>query len=153
MDHTSAIAELLCQCGFRRFILARSNVGHVRLVGHLAERRLDIVLDTGAASTVVDLDYCRTEGIAVWDTGQIGGGGVEGSNHHLHTLGDVRLTLDGLPIRSDGIYAMDLSNVNRKLMARGAERIHAILGADVLRNHQAVIDYAALALFLKEEPA
>jgi hypothetical protein len=29
----------------------------------------------------------------------------------------------------------------------------AVIGQDVLRYHQAVIDYATLALFLKEEPA
>lgn len=153
MDYTSAIAELLSQHGFHRFMMSRTKVGHLRLVGHLDDRRIDIVLDTGAASTVVDLNYCQSEEIAVMDTGQIGGGGVEGRTHHLYTLSDVRLTLEGLPIHSDGIFAMDLSLVNQKLMGRGADRIHAILGADVLRYHQAVIDYATLALFLKEEPA
>lgn len=152
MDYASSIAELLSQHGFRRFMMSRSKVGHVRLVGHLDDRRIDIVLDTGAASTVVDLNYCQSEGIAVRDTGHLGGGGVEGRTHPLYTLGDVRLTLEGLPIRSDGVFAMDLSHVNQKLMGRGAERMHAILGADVLRHHQAVIDYATLSLFLKEEP-
>jgi hypothetical protein len=111
------------------------------------------VLDTGAASTVVDLNYCQSEGIAARDTGHIGGGGIEGRTHHLYQLDAVRLTLDGLPLRSDGVFVMDLSHVNQKLTGRGAAPIHAILGADVLRYHQAVIDYATLSLFLKEEPA
>lgn len=151
MDYTSSMAALLSQHGFRRFEMSRSKVGHLRLFGQLDDRRIDIVLDTGAASTVVDLNYCQSEGIAVNDTGQAGGGGVDGRTHNLYKLRDVRLTLEGLPIRSDGIFVMDLSHVNEKLMARGAGRIHAVLGADVLRNHKAVIDYATLALFLKEE--
>ena len=56
-------------------------------------------------------------------------------------------------MRSDRIFAIDMTYTNQKLMMRGVEPIRAVIGQDVLRYHQAVIDYAALALFLKEEPA
>jgi hypothetical protein len=46
-----------------------------------------------------------------------------------------------------------MSSTNERLTMRGADRIRAVLGPDVLRYHQAVIDYATLTLFLKEEPA
>lgn len=152
MDYTSAIAELLSRHGFRRFKMSRTKVGHLQLVGHLDGRRIDIVVDTGAAKTIVDLSYCRSEGIAVSDTGQpaAGAGGITVSGY---TLGDVRLTLEGLPVRSDGLFAIDLTNTNQKLVMKGADPIRAVIGQDVLRYHQAVIDYATLALFLKEEPA
>jgi hypothetical protein len=155
MDHTSAIAELLSRHGFRRFMMSRTRVGHLQLVGNLGGRRIDIVLDTGAAKTIVDLSYCRSEGIAVTDTGQPGAGAVGAGDVSVsvYTLGDVRLTLDGMPVRSDGIFAIDMTYTNKKLTMKGAEPIRAVLGQDVLRYHQAVIDYAALALFLKEEPA
>ncbi len=35
----------------------------------------------------------------------------------------------------------------------GGDPIRAVIGQHVLRYHQAVIDYAGLAPFLKEEPA
>jgi hypothetical protein len=151
MDNKSSLAELLAQSGFRRFVMSRTKVGHLQLAGELDGRHIDhMVLDTGAANTIFDLNYCRSEGISVIDTKQLGGGGVNGKTHHLFTLGNARLALDGMIIRSDGILAMDLSHTNEKLLARGSDRINAILGQDVLRNHQAVIDYAMLALFLKE---
>jgi hypothetical protein len=154
MDYTSAIAELLSQHGFRRFMMSRTKVGHLQLVGHLDGRQIDIVLDTGAARTIVDLSYCRSEGIAVSDTGQPGAGAVGAGNVTVcvYTLGDLRLTLEGLPVRSDDIVAIDMTYTNQKLMMKGAAPLRAVLGQDVLRYHQAVIDYAALALFLKEEP-
>jgi hypothetical protein len=153
MDYTSAIAELLSRHGFRRFMISRTQVGHLKLVGHLDGRPIDIVLDTGAAKTIVDLSYCRSEGIAVSDTGQLGAGAVGTEGYvSVYTLGDVRLTLEGLPVRSDGIFAIDMTHTNQKLMRRGADPIRAVLGQDVLRYHEAVIDYATLALFLKEEP-
>jgi hypothetical protein len=156
MDYASAIAELLSRHGFRRFMMSRTGVGHLLLVGHLDDRPIDIVLDTGAGKTFVELSYCRSEGISVSDTGQpgapaAGAGGSTVSN--IYTLGDVRLTLEGMPVRSDGIFAIDMTHTNQKLMIKGIDPIRAVIGQDVLRYHQAVIDYATLALFLKEEPA
>ena len=81
------------------------------------------------------------------DTGQPGHGG------NVYTLGAVRLTVEGLPVRSDGIFAIDMTSTNQRLMMKGVDPIRAVIGQDVLRYHQAIIDYATLALFLKEEPA
>jgi hypothetical protein len=147
MDYTSAMADLLSGHGFRRFMMSRTEVGHLKLIGRIDGRPIDIVLDTGASKTLVELTYCRAEGIAVTDTGLPGHGG------NVFTLGDVQLTLDGLPVRTDGIFSIDMSITNERLVAKGFDPIRAVIGQDVLRYHQAVIDYATLALFLKEEPA
>src|SRR4051794_39809461 len=109
MDYTSAIAELLYCHGFRRFMMSRTGVGHLLLAGHLDDRPIDIVLDTGAGKTFVELSYCRSEGIAVRDTGPPAApaaGAATSTVSNVHMLGDVRLTLEGLPVRSDGIFAI-----------------------------------------------
>lgn len=152
MNRSLSLAELLTRRGFRRCMMSRTKVGHMQLVGELDGRQIKhIVLDTGAANTVFDLTYCRSEGIPLIDTNQLGGGGVNGKVHQLYTLGDARLTIDGMTIKANGLLAMDLSHTNDKLLAKGSDRINAILGQDVLRNHDAVIDYATLTLFLKED--
>ena len=154
MDYTSEIAELLSRHGFRRFAMSRSKVGHLQVVGHLDGRPLDIVVDTGASKTFLELGYCRSEGIAVSDTGDPGApaAGSAGTAANVHMVGDVQLTLEGVPVRSDGIFAIDMTATNQRLLMKGAEPIRAVIGQDVLRYHQAVIDYAALALFLREMP-
>lgn len=146
------MAELLARHGFRRVMMSRTKVGHLQLAGHLDGRRIDIVLDTGAAKTIVDLGYCRSEGIAVSDTGLPGAGavGAASATVPVYTLGDVQLTLEGMPVRSDGIFAIDMTHTNQKLAMKGAEPIRAVMGQDVLRYHEAVIDYASLAVFLKD---
>jgi len=108
MDHTRALAELFSQHGFQRHTLVRNQVGHLQLVGSLHNAPVDILLDTGAASTVVDLSYCRTKGIPTRDTGKLGGG-AWGITLAIHALDGATLSLDGHPLRSDGIYAVDLS--------------------------------------------
>jgi hypothetical protein len=147
VDHTTALADLLSQHGFYRHPLVRNQVGHLQLVGSLDNAPVDILLDTGAASTVVDLSYCRAKGIPIRDTGKLGGG-AGGITLAIHALDGATLSLDGHPLRSDGIYALDLTHVNEGLVAKGASRVHGVLGADVLAYHQAVIDYATMSLFL-----
>jgi len=152
MDHTKALADLLSQHGFHRHPLVRNQVGHLQLVGLLDDAPVDILLDTGAASTVVDLSYCRAKGIPTRDTGKLGGG-AGGITLAIHALDGATLSLDGHPLRSDGIYAVDLTHGNEGLVTKGASRVHGVLGADVLTYHQAVIDYATMALFLHHPKA
>ncbi len=158
MNYTSEIAELLSRHGFRRFMMTRTQVGHLSLVGEIDGKKMDIVIDTGAGKTFVELNHCRSEGIPTIDTGDPGAPAarqpVGAPTVNVHMLSsDAKLTLDGLLVRTDGIHAIDMSGTNQRLIQRGAEPIRAVIGQDVLRYHQAVIDYASLALFLKEEPA
>jgi predicted aspartyl protease len=55
MDHTVALAELLSRHDFHRHAVLRNQVGHLQLIGQLQGRPIDILVDTGAASTVVDV--------------------------------------------------------------------------------------------------
>ena len=82
------------------------------------------------------------------DTGRLGGG-AGGGNLGIHALDKASLSIDGLPLKSDGIYALDLSHVNEGLTSRGAGRVDAVLGVDVLRYQDAVIDYATMSLFFR----
>ena len=148
MDHTTVLAELVSRHGFRRHALVRNQVGHLQLVGLLRNASVDILLDTGAASTVVDLSYCLAKGIPTRDTGELGGG-AGGITLPIHALDDVTLSLDGHPLRSDGIYAVDFTHVNKGLVTKGASRVQGVLGADVLTYHQAVIDFTTMSLFLR----
>jgi hypothetical protein len=150
MDHIAALGELLKAHGFRRYALTKNRVGHFQLVGHLAGRAIDILVDTGAASTVVDLNYCQQQGIPVQDTGRVGGG-AGGVHLSIYALGEVSLSLDGVPLRSDGIFAVDMTHVNQGLAMKGADPVHAVLGADILTHHKAVIDYATHSLYLKHK--
>jgi hypothetical protein len=46
-----------------------------------------------------------------------------------------------------------MTATNERLAMRGVDPIRAVIGQDVLRHHEAMIDYATLALFIKEVPA
>jgi len=152
MRHTTALADLLSQHGFRRHQLVRNRVGHLQLVGSLQDVPVDILVDTGAANTVVDISYCRAKGIATRDTGKLGGG-AGGMALAIHAVDGAKLSLDGFPVRSDRLFALDLTHVNEGLVKKGAGRVQCVLGADILIYHEAVIDYATMSLFLCDPKA
>jgi hypothetical protein len=150
LPHTVALADLLTSHGFTRHPMLRNKVGHLQLPGTLAGRAIDLIVDTGAAKTVVDLAYCQAQGLALRDTG-LKGGGAGGSTMPIYALGDTPLTIDGAKIAAKGIFAIDMSHVNHGLTSRGAPAVHAVLGADILLQHHAVIDYSTISLFLQHE--
>ena len=141
------LADCLAALGFERHALMRSGLGHFHVAGTLSGEVVEVLVDTGAASTVVDLDYCRTRGLPLEETG-LHGGGAGGVDLPIFRLTGATLELSGTPLRADALYALDLTHVNRGLTQRGGSKVQAILGADVLLHHHAVIDYAASALYL-----
>lgn len=147
MEPASTLADCLAGLGFQAHTLTRNALGHFQIAGELAGDRVDLLVDTGAASTVVDLGYCRTRGLPLQDTGGRGGG-AGGADLPIFRLPDLDLALGGTSLRANGIYALDLTHVNGALVKKGAAGVHAILGADVLTGHRAVIDYAGGTLYL-----
>jgi hypothetical protein len=150
IDRPPAIAlrEFLRSDGFTCHPMIRNQVGHLQLTGLLVGQQVEMIVDTGAASTVVDLAYCQAQGLALRDTG-LKGGGAGGTTLAIHALENAALTIDGATLRSNRLVAIDLSHVNHSLRAKGAAPIQAVLGADILLHHQAVIDYATGSLYLK----
>jgi len=47
------------------------------------------------------------------------------------------------------LVVFDLSHVNQALTDHKADKIHGIIGADVLKKGKAVIDYKTKSLYLK----
>ena len=146
--HAAELSSLLAHHGFTRHSLVRNKTGHLQTAGSLNGQPIAMLVDTGASTTVMDLGYCRNRGIPLNNTARMGGG-AGGMSLALYTLDGATLEIDGHPIPSADIYVMDMSHVNQGLTAKGADPIQAVIGADILRRHHAVIDYAELALFLK----
>jgi predicted aspartyl protease len=135
--------------GYRRIPLQRNGVGHFEAAGSLASRSIRVLVDTGAASTVVSLSLARELGLNVASLGRMGGG-AGGVQLEIFKLHDTALELDGLKPRPVALYAMDLSHVNAALVLKGAAPVEAILGVDVFDRQKAVIDYDSSSLFLKD---
>lgn len=147
-----SLSAFLQSDGYRQIPLTRNAVGHFETDGKLAGRAVRVLIDTGAASTVVSLALARELSLELTPEGKTGGG-AGGTQLEIFKLANVILTLDNAVPRPKGLYAMDLSHVNAALALKQAQPIEVILGGDVFERQAAVIDYGTSSLFLKDAEA
>ena len=142
------LAEFLSENGYTRVPLTRSGLGHFHAEGSLDGRALSVLLDTGAMSTVFSLAIARGMGLAL-DKLDVQGGGAGAARLDVYRIAEATFRLGRLRPRTAALLAMDLTHVNQAAALRGSGPIDAVLGADVLEAHSAVIDYGSSSLYLK----
>lgn len=136
--------------GLRPIRLRPSAAGHFHLSGMIGDKPVEILIDTGASSTVVDRAWAESSGLALKSLGRQGAG-VGSATVEVAALDERRLTLGDLPINTT-LVALDLSNVKAGLARLNVAPPQVVLGVDVLRRHHAVIDYATSTLWLDPTP-
>lgn len=147
-----SLIEFLKSQGYCRVPLARNGVGHFETGGALAGRAVRVLIDTGAASTVVSLSLAQELGLKLTSLGKRGGG-AGGAQLEIFQLEGTPLKLDHAVPRPKALYAMDLGHVNAALALKGATPVDVILGVDVFEKQVAVIDYGSSSLFLRDAEA
>jgi hypothetical protein len=146
----SELADFLAARGYLRVPLTRSGVGHFHTAGTLNGRPVEVLVDTGAACTIVALSVVRELGLsAEWINGEAGGAG--GALDQF-MVGGADLRLGAFAPRVRGPVGLDFTHINAPLLAQGSAAVDVILGVDVFDAHAAVIDYPSLSLFLTEKP-
>lgn len=144
----SLLPEFLIQAGYQRVPLERSGVGHYHVPATLRGRAVSVLVDTGADCTLVNLALARELGLALTMLPEKGAG-AGNSAMDVYTVDDASLEFTGLAVRPNALLAMDLSQANEAMIARGLDPVEAIMGVDVLTQHAAVIDYGSQSMFLK----
>jgi hypothetical protein len=143
----SELTDFLTAHGYVRVPLRRSVVGHFHTDGTLNGRPVEVLVDTGAATTVVAMSVVQAVGLhSEWLNREAGGAG--GALDQYRVEGMV-LKLGSFVPRLAGPVGLDFEHVNAPLRANGSAEVDVILGADVFDAHAAVIDYATQSLFLK----
>lgn len=133
---------------YQRIPLSKSGLGHFHTPGSINGHPVVVLIDTGAASTVVDLHSARDLGLTA-NKLTMTGGGAGGANLEIYDLPNAVLMLGTVKPRPRALLAMDLAHVNQALALRGEHRVDVVLGADVLEEQEAIIDYGSSSLFLK----
>jgi hypothetical protein len=141
------LADFLTARGYVRVPLTRSGVGHFHTPGTLNGRAVELLVDTGAAATVVAMSVVRELGLRA-EFIDSGAGGAGGALEQFMVYG-AELRLGSLAPRLAGPAGIDFEHINASLRAHGSVEVDVILGVDVFDAHAAVIDYPSMSLFLK----
>lgn len=144
--------DLLKRNNYRPSALLRTIAGHFEMIVSINGIDTSFIVDTGAAKTVVDLSFARSQNLSVQEsTIQVCGLGV--SRMVLYRIRSATLRVGEFTLELPQLHAIDLRHVKQSLREKGVERpANGIIGADVLNHHKAIIDYASQLLYLQKQP-
>ncbi len=143
-----SLVEFLNQNGYVQIPLSRSGVGHFHTDGLLNDRQISVLIDTGASSTVFSFDLASQMNLPMAKL-QMFGGVAGAAQLEIHQIHEARFLIGDVTPKVRGLLTMDLSHVNQALALKGSSPVDAVLGADILEAHSAVIDYGSSSLYLK----
>ncbi|KAF2507683.1 clan AA aspartic protease [Flavobacterium zhairuonense] len=108
----------------------------------------DFILDTGASNSCVGFESIeRFELTAKKSKTKASGAGGTGMKTQISS--ENKLALGSWKNNDFSIVIFDLSHVNEALESHKAKPVHGIIGADVLLEGKAIIDYFNHYLYLK----
>lgn len=142
------LAAFLLACGFVAVPLQSNAVGHFEVSATVNGHAARLVLDTGASHTVVATSSAERFGLAAAPSAERARG-VGASDHATATTVVTELRLGQARLRDVAARTFDLGHVNRALEGRGGTPIDGVIGADLLRSVEAIIDYARATLYLR----
>ncbi len=106
------------------------------------------VLDTGASSTCIEVTFVSFFGLEIEKSTEKAFGVVTSDGVDTFTAKCNNFCIGNWQSNDLRIIALDLSHVNQSLATTGTPKIHGVLGADVLLQAKALIDYNHKKLYL-----
>ncbi len=143
-----SLVAFLSQKGYTQIPLSKNGVGHFQTEGSLNGRPISVLIDTGASSTVFSFSLAREMNLPMTKLSMFGGG-AGAAKLEIHQIQDARFVVGNIAPQIRALLAMDLTHVNQAGALKGLLPIDAVLGADALEAHAAVIDYGSSSLYLK----
>lgn len=142
------LATFLLGRGFVGVPLHVNAVGHFELAAEVNGHPARLVLDTGASHTVFATPSAERFGLHTTPSAERARG-VGSSDHATARTTVSELQFGAARLREVEARTFDLGHVNRALEARGATPVDGVIGGDLLRSAEAVIDYARATLYLR----
>jgi len=122
---------------------------HITVIATLAGKEARFIVDTGAGGTCIDLNALERFGIRLSKRSSKGGG-VGSAAMQLTSVAKHDLSLAELDLSKTRLHALDLSHVNAGLKAAKVKEIVGVLGADILLERNAAIDYGRRCIILAD---
>ena len=135
--------------GYQLLSFSFNTKGHPILDMQIMGQNASFLLDTGAASNVIDYTFAQTLSLPLYPTGQKGGG-AGGILFDIYITGALQLRCQNHHFSFDQFFAMDLGTVRAALKAKGETRyFQGILGFDFFKKNKCFIDYENERLFFQ----
>jgi hypothetical protein len=148
-DCEKTLTQFLSSAGYKTIPLQKYPTGHLYTEVNINGAKGRFILDTGAGTTVVEEKRKeKFKMISVQTHEKATGAGS--SDMKLLSSESNKLILSSYSIDNFTVMLMNLDHVNSALKQLGFEEVDGVIGADLLKQGEAVIDYANMILYLKQ---
>jgi hypothetical protein len=144
----ASLREFLLEKGYTRIKLNTTATQHLELTASINGVKGSFILDTGASSSCVGLEFIDHFKLDTQDSEVLAAGA--GATDMITKLSkNNTLKINSWKKEKIDLVLFDLVHVNTALENHKAQPVHGILGADVLNLGKGVIDYQYSCLYLK----
>lgn len=144
--------KYLQSSGYNRVRLTPINTNHFLVEAHINEISGVFILDTGASATCVDLEHTDYFQLNSQPSSEKASS-ASTTEMHTEMAKKNHIRIGKWFAKNKAIVLFDMQAVNEALKLQDNDPVHGIIGADVLKSGQAIIDYKNNWLYLKNKTA
>lgn len=143
-----SLAKFLASKKYTAVPLTLTGTHHLEVDCSINGQAGKFILDTGASSSCIDPGLVEYFGLFAEDS-EVKAAGAGAINMQTQVSTDNKLAIGDWQIDDAQLVIFDLSHVNEALEQHNAAKVHGIIGADILQESDAIIDYDTEKLYLK----
>ena len=144
----TSLKQFLKEKKYKAFDLQQIHTNHFKIKLKINGVEGDFILDTGASNTCIGIEGIQ-KFLVDAEISEVKAAGAGATEMETLKAENVLLSIGSLKLKTP-IVIIDLSHVNTALTNHNTTQIDGILGADLLKNGKAIIDYHQKRLFLKK---
>ena len=144
-----SIRKILKKNKYIRVELKRIKTNHLELKASINGVKGSFILDTGASNSCVDIDLIEHFSLDAKES-ETKAAGAGATDMETQQSENNALKVAGWKTKNCHLVLFDLSHVNTALTQHKAKKVDGIIGADILQQGKAFIDYSKNILYLKK---
>lgn len=145
----SSLKKLLEKKKYLKIKLRKIVTNHLELDAKLNGIKGRFILDTGASNSCVGLDMVEFFKLEAQES-ETKAAGAGATDMETQQSENNSLTIGKWKTKKVDLVLFDMSHVNSALEQHKAEKVHGIIGADILEKGKAIIDYDKKVLYLRK---
>lgn len=143
-----SLKDFLIDKGYTKVKLKLTKTNHFEVKASINGLKGLFILDTGASSSCVGFETAEAFKLTVKDS-EIKAAGAGASDMFTQLSKKNSLKIGKWKQDKVVLILFDLTHVNTALKNHNAQTVHGIIGADILKKGNAIIDYDKKYLYLK----
>lgn len=144
----ASLKEFLEEKGYKRVKLTYTATNHLEVKAKINNIEGNFIVDTGASSSCVGFEAISHFELLAEDS-DVKAAGAGATNMLTQIAQENIIQIKNWKKKKIDLVLFDLKHINEALVNHKAEKVHGILGADILKRGKAIIDYKSKSLFLK----